>query len=155
MTKDQFQWILFLLALLTTIGFQVLSNFANDYGDGIRGIDKGRSGEKRMVASGAIHFKQMKKAMIITTVFTLITALFLIYFAFGKNHFTYSLTFFLPGIISIVAAIKYTVGKSAYGYSGYGDVFVLFFGLLSVVGSHFFLPKKLNFIFYLHFPLEC
>ena len=56
-TKGQFQWILFLLALLTTIGFQVLSNFANDYGDGIRGTDKGRSGEKRMVASGAIHFK--------------------------------------------------------------------------------------------------
>ena len=149
-TKDQFQWILFLLALLTTIGFQVLSNFANDYGDGIRGTDKGRSGEKRMVASGAIHFKQMKKAMIVTTVFTLITALFLIYFAFGKNHFTYSLTFFLLGIISIVAAIKYTVGKSAYGYSGYGDVFVfVFFGLLSVVGSHFLFTKEIEFYIFL------
>ena len=150
MTKDQFQWILFLLALLTTIGFQVLSNFANDYGDGIRGTDKGISGEKRMVASGAIHFKQMKKAMIVTTVFTLITALFLIYFAFGKNHFTYSLTFFLLGIISIVAAIKYTVGKSAYGYSGYGDVFVfVFFGLLSVVGSHFLFTKEIEFYIFL------
>ena len=149
-TKGQFQWILFLLALLTTIGFQVLSNFANDYGDGIRGTDKGRPGEKRMVASGAIHFKQMKKAMIVTTVFTLITALFLIYFAFGKNHFTYSLTFFLLGIISIVAAIKYTVGKSAYGYSGYGDVFVfVFFGLLSVVGSHFLFTKEIEFYIFL------
>ena len=149
-TKDQFQWILFLLALLTTIGFQVLSNFANDYGDGIRGTDKGRPGEKRMVASGAIHFKQMKKAMIVTTVFTLITALFLIYFAFGKNHFTYSLTFFLLGIISIVAAIKYTVGKSAYGYSGYGDAFVfVFFGLLSVVGSHFLFTKEIEFYIFL------
>ena len=132
------------------IGFQVLSNFANDYGDGIRGTDKGRPGEKRMVASGAIHFKQMKKAMIVTTVFTLITALFLIYFAFGKNHFTYSLTFFLLGIISIVAAIKYTVGKSAYGYSGYGDVFVfVFFGLLSVVGSHFLFTKEIEFYIFL------
>ena len=149
-TKGQFQWILFLLALLTTIGFQVLSNFANDYGDGIRGTDKGRPGEKRMVASGAIHFKQMKKAMIVTTVFTLITALFLIYFAFGKNHFTYSLTFFLLGIISIVAAIKYTVGKSAYGYSGYGDAFVfVFFGLLSVVGSHFLFTKEIEFYIFL------
>ena len=149
-TKDQFQWILFLLALLTTIGFQVLSNFANDYGDGIRGTDKGRPGEKRMVASGAIHFKQMKKAMIVTTVFTLITALFLIYFAFGKNHFTYSLTFYLLGIISIVAAIKYTVGKSAYGYSGYGDAFVfVFFGLLSVVGSHFLFTKEIEFYIFL------
>ena len=42
------------------------------------------------------------------------------------------------GIGSIGAAIKYTVGKSAYGYSGFGDVFVfIFFGLVSVVGSNF------------------
>ena len=60
------------------------------------------------------------------------------YEAFGKDNFGYSLLFFGLGLASIVAAIKYTVGKSAYGYSGYGDVFVfLFFGLLSVVGTSF------------------
>ena len=150
MSKDQFQWTLFILALLTTIGFQVLSNFANDYGDGVRGTDEKRSGEKRMVALGAIRPKQMKKAMIITTTSTLIIALFLIYFSFGKDNLTYSVIFFLLGVLSIIAAIKYTVGKSAYGYSGYGDAFVfIFFGLLSVVGSYFLFTKEIEFYIFL------
>jgi 1,4-dihydroxy-2-naphthoate octaprenyltransferase len=137
---------IFWLAILTTIGFQVLSNFANDYGDGIKGTDEHRKGEARMVASGAITPKQMKFAMIITTAATLIIALFLIYVSFGKENFGYSVLFFLLGIASIAAAIKYTVGNTAYGYSGFGDLFVfVFFGLLSVVGSYFLFTKQLNF----------
>jgi 1,4-dihydroxy-2-naphthoate octaprenyltransferase len=74
----------------------------------------------------------------------------LIYIAFGKENFTYSILFFLLGLASIVAAIKYTVGKSAYGYSGFGDVFVfLFFGLLSVVGSYFLYTKQIDFKIFL------
>ena len=141
---------IFWLAILTTIGFQVLSNFANDYGDGIKGSDKNRTGEARMVASGAISPKQMKQAMVITTIITLLIALALIYVAFGKENFGFSILFFALGIASIAAAIKYTVGKSAYGYSGFGDVFVfLFFGLLSVVGSYFLYTKNINFKIFL------
>jgi 1,4-dihydroxy-2-naphthoate octaprenyltransferase len=137
---------IFWLAILTTIGFQVLSNFANDYGDGIKGSDKNRTGEARMVSSGAITPKQMKSAMIITTIITLIIALLLIYVSFGKENFGYSILFFGLGVASIAAAIKYTVGNSAYGYSGFGDVFVfLFFGLLSVLGSYFLYTKHINF----------
>ncbi|WP_439131676.1 1,4-dihydroxy-2-naphthoate octaprenyltransferase [Polaribacter sp.] len=136
----------FWLAILTTIGFQVLSNFANDYGDGIKGSDKNRTGEARMVSSGAITPKQMKMAMIITTIITLIIAVLLIYVAFGSENFGYSILFFGLGIASIAAAIKYTVGNTAYGYSGFGDVFVfLFFGLLSVVGSYFLYTKTIRF----------
>ena len=145
-----YQSPVFWLAILTTIGLQVLSNFANDYGDGIKGTDQEREGEARMVASGAITPKQMKNAMIVTTILTLITALLLIYLAFGKDNFGYSVLFFLLGIASVAAAIKYTVGKSAYGYSGYGDVFVfIFFGLLSVVGSYFLFTKEINFYIFL------
>jgi 1,4-dihydroxy-2-naphthoate octaprenyltransferase len=141
---------IFWLAILTTIGFQVLSNFANDYGDGIKGSDKNRTGEARMVSSGAITPKQMKMAMIITTIITLIIALVLIYVAFGSENFGYSILFFFLGIASIAAAIKYTVGNSAYGYSGFGDVFVfLFFGLLSVVGCYFLFTKYINFEIFL------
>ncbi|MGC6284867.1 MAG: 1,4-dihydroxy-2-naphthoate octaprenyltransferase [Polaribacter sp.] len=141
---------IFWLAIATTIGFQVLSNFANDYGDGIKGSDKNRSGEVRMVASGAISPSQMKSAMIITVIITLVVALGLIYQAFGKENFIYSILFFVLGIASIVAAIKYTVGNSAYGYSGFGDLFVfLFFGLVSVVGSYFLFTKQLNFEIFL------
>jgi len=136
---------IFWLAILTTIGFQVLSNFANDYGDGIKGSDKNRTGEARMVSSGAITPSQMKLAMIITTIITLIFAIFLIYIAFGSENFGFSILFFGFGIASVAAAIKYTVGNSAYGYNGFGDVFVfLFFGLLSVVGSYFLYSKEIN-----------
>ena len=141
-----FNWLIFLLAIITTIGFQVISNFANDYGDGIKGTDAIRTGEKRMVSSGKISPKQMKLAIIITAILTIITALFLIYSAFGASNFWYSLLFFLLGITSVIAAIKYTVGNSAYGYSGFGDVFVfVFFGLLSVLGSYFLFTKEIHF----------
>lgn len=131
-------WRIVVLALLTTLGLQVLSNYANDYGDGVKGTDANRIGEKRLVAAGVITAEQMKKAVIITAVLTFIIALLLIYVAFGKENFALSLIFILLGIGSIGAAIKYTVGKSAYGYSGFGDVFVfIFFGLVSVVGSNF------------------
>lgn len=126
------------LALLTTLGLQILSNYANDYGDGIKGTDANRIGEKRMVAAGVITANQMKKAVIITASITLVLALLLIYVAFGKENFALSMIFILLGIGSIGAAIKYTVGSNAYGYNGLGDLFVfIFFGLVSVLGSNF------------------
>lgn len=138
-------YTIFTLAILTTICLQVLSNFANDYGDGIKGSDKNRTGEARMVASGEITPKQMKRAVIFTALFTLCIALLLIYISFGKKNFGYSILFLCLGVAAIIAAIKYTVGKSAYGYSGLGDVFVfLFFGLLSVVGTYFLYTKTIN-----------
>lgn len=141
---------IFVLSILTTIGFQVLSNFANDYGDGIKGTDDDREGEQRMVASGIISPKQMKNAMIVTAIITLLLALCVIYVAFGSENFRYSILFFFLGITSIIAAVKYTVGKSAYGYAGLGDVFVfLFFGWLSVVGSYFLYTKHINFDIFL------
>lgn len=131
-------WRIVVLALLTTLGLQVLSNYANDYGDGIKGTDANRIGEKRLVAAGIITAQQMRKAVIITAILTFIVALLLIYVAFGKENFALSLIFILLGIGSIGAAVKYTVGKGAYGYSGFGDVFVfIFFGLVSVIGSNF------------------
>ncbi len=134
---------IFWLAIVTTIGFQVLSNFANDYGDGIKGTDVNRKGEQRMVASGVISAKQMKQGMIVTAVCTLMIALGLIYIAFGNKHFLLSILFFILGLLSIIAAIKYTVGKKAY--TGFGDVFVfLFFGLLGVLGSYFLYTKLLQ-----------
>jgi len=139
-------YLIFILAILTTIGFQVISNFANDYGDGVKGTDnENRIGPKRALQSGTISPKQMLKAIIITSIITFVIALALIYVSFGKNNFLYSAIFFILGIASIGAAIKYTMGKNAYGYSGFGDIFVfLFFGLLSVVGTYFLYTKQLN-----------
>jgi len=146
-----FNWIICLLALLTTIGFQVISNFANDYGDGVKGTDnEDRIGPKRAIQSGAISPKQMLKAVIISIVITLIFAISLIYISFGKDDFLNLIIFFLLGVASIAAAIKYTMGKKAYGYSGFGDLFVfLFFGLLSVCGSYYLYAKQLDFTIFL------
>ena len=145
-----FDWTIFTLSILTTIGFQVLSNFANDYGDGVKGTDSTRIGEKRMVGSGKLSPSQMKLAIILTTTITFNLSLFLIYHSFGMSHLGYSIVFFILGISSIVAAIKYTVGKTAYGYSGFGDLFVfVFFGLLSVVGSNFLVTKTMDFTIFL------
>ncbi|WP_010522522.1 1,4-dihydroxy-2-naphthoate polyprenyltransferase [Aquimarina agarivorans] len=136
---------IFIGALITTVGLQVLSNFANDYGDGVKGTDNNdRIGPKRALQSGAISAKTMKKGIIITALITLAAALILIYVAFKNTNLGYSLLFVALGVSSIIAAIKYTVGKSAYGYNGLGDIFVfLFFGLLSVMGSYFLYAKQL------------
>ncbi len=150
-TNGFFDWKIFVFAMLTTVGLQVISNFANDYGDGVKGTDnEDRVGPKRALQSGEITPKQMKNAIVITTVFTLIVAVILIYLSFGKDNFLYSLMFFVLGLLSIMAAIKYTVGKNAYGYYGFGDVFVfLFFGLLSVCGSYFLYTKTLDITIFL------
>ena len=143
--KGYFDIYIFSFACLTTLLLQVLSNYANDYGDGVRGTDAKRQGENRMVASGIISPKQMKIGMIITGIITFFLATILIFMAFGNENFIISFIFFNLTIVSIIAAVKYTVGKKAYGYSGLGDVFVfLFFGLLSVLGSYYLFTHTLN-----------
>lgn len=140
-------WLIFGLAFLTTLGLQVLSNFANDYGDGVKGTDnKDRVGPQRAIQSGAITPEQMKKGIIIVSVATLIIAVALIYASFGKDNFGFSLFFFVLGLAAITAAIKYTVGKSAYGYRGLGDLFVfIFFGLVSVLGTNFLFEQAVDY----------
>lgn len=135
----QFSLIIFILALLTTLGLQILSNFANDYGDGIKGTDnEDRVGPVRAMQGGLLSEKELKKGMLITAILTLLLACILIYFAFRGQHFGISILFFILGVSAIAAAIKYTVGKSAYGYKAMGDLFVfLFFGLLSVIGGYY------------------
>ena len=146
-----FNWMICVLALLTTIGFQIISNFANDYGDGVKGTDnEDRIGPKRAIQSGEISPDQLLKTIKITSFLTLIIAILLIYIAFGKDDFINLAVFFVLGITSIAAALKYTMGKRAYGYSGFGDFFVfLFFGLLSVCGSYYLFTKQLDFTIFL------
>jgi 1,4-dihydroxy-2-naphthoate octaprenyltransferase len=144
--QNKFNGLIFVLAVGTTIGFQVLSNFANDYGDGVKGTDnEQRVGPARALQSGAISPSQMLKGIFVTIFLTLFMALALIFVSFGIENLGYSVLFFVLGIASIVAAVKYTMGKNAYGYSGLGDVAVfLFFGLLSVVGSEFLYTQEWN-----------
>jgi 1,4-dihydroxy-2-naphthoate octaprenyltransferase len=137
---------LFWWAIATTIGFQVLSNFANDYGDGVKGTDAQRKGEARMVASGFISARQMKRGVWITGLLTFLSATIVVFMAFGQQDFILSFLFFNLTLLAIWAAVRYTVGGGAYGYSGWGDLFVFaFFGLLAVLGSSVLFIKQIDF----------
>lgn len=144
---DVFSWKVFWFAVITTLGLQVLSNFANDYGDGIKGTDsKNRLGPQRAVQSGAITPHSMKNAIVITAVLTLISAILLIYFAFKNSYFGYSIFYLALALLAIGAAIRYTVGKTAYGYRGLGDLFVfVFFGFVSTIGVYFLHAKQISY----------
>ena len=148
MSQGMFNWKIVVFALLTTLGLQILSNFANDYGDGVKGTDnKDRVGPMRAIQSGVISPAAMKKAMVLTSAITLLFAVLLIYFAFKDHYLLYSFIFFVLGILAIASAIRYTVGKGAYGYRGFGDVFVfIFFGLVSTFGVYFMFSKSIDWL---------
>jgi 1,4-dihydroxy-2-naphthoate octaprenyltransferase len=148
MSQGMFNWNIVTFALLTTLGLQILSNFANDYGDGVKGTDnKDRVGPMRAIQSGMITPNAMKKAIGLTAVITLTFAVLLIYFAFKESYLLYSLFFLMLGIVAIASAIRYTVGKGAYGYRGFGDLFVfIFFGMVSTFGVYFMFSKNMDWL---------
>lgn len=127
-------WWVMILALLTATGLQILSNFANDYGDFKKGTDTKANRTDRAMASGKINENQMKKALWVLGVITLLLGVSLISIS-GLFESKNGVFMLLTGLVAIAAAINYTMGKRAYGYSGFGDVFVLiFFGLVPVLG---------------------
>ena len=148
MSQSMFNWKIVIFALSTTLGLQILSNFANDYGDGLKGTDnEDRVGPKRAIQSGVITPAAMKRALVITSILTLISAILLIYVAFKDHNLGFSLFYLGLGILAIASAIRYTVGNSAYGYRGYGDIFVfVFFGLVSTLGIYFMFAKEMDWL---------
>jgi 1,4-dihydroxy-2-naphthoate octaprenyltransferase len=142
---------IFILACITTICLQVLSNLANDYGDSKKGTDnEKRIGPLRAVQSGEISLDAMKNGVIIASILSFISGLALLYVAFGWQYMIYTLLFIVIGVGAIIAAIKYTVGKNPYGYNALGDLFVfLFFGIVGVIGVSFLYIKGFRILFLL------
>ena len=141
---ENWDWRIFALAMLVTLLYQVLSNFANDYGDGVRGTDRFRdkNAEKRAIASGIISVKQMKMAVISTAILAMIMTIGLLYTAFFSYYILEFYVFIGLGILCILAAVGYTIGEKPYGYLGLGDIMVfIFFGWISVGGSYFLFTK--------------
>lgn len=144
-------WDIIVLAITTTLFLQILSNLANDYGDGVRGTDNdNRVGPKRTIQSGAISPKEMKIGIIVFILLSFTSGIWLIFASLGSN-WDIGILFLLLGIAAIAAAIKYTVGKRAYGYSGLGDIMVfLFFGPVAVIGTYYLVVH--NFSWYIALP---
>ena len=109
-------WLTFALAMCTTLCLQILSNLCNELGDAQKGTD-------------------------MIWLFISLCVLFgigLIYSAFGSLWSYQSLGFMGLGLLAIVGAITYTLGKHSYGYIGLGDLGVfVFFGLVSTLGAYY------------------
>lgn len=136
---NKFRWPVLALAALTTLLLQVLANMANDYGDFVNGKDTaGRIGPRRMVQAGEISPRAMLAGVGAAAVLCGISGAALIYTAAKGAGAAPMLVFGLLGLSAIAAAVKYTVGKNPYGYSGWGDAFVfIFFGLVGVLGTYY------------------
>ncbi|WP_372752175.1 1,4-dihydroxy-2-naphthoate polyprenyltransferase [Labilibaculum sp.] len=146
-----FRLKIFILATLTTLFLQILSNLANDLGDSISGADnEERVGPQRAVQSGLISKKEMIRMVIVFVLLSLASGIYLLWEGMQLLSFTQAIVMLGIGILAIGAAINYTVGKNPYGYTGFGDLFVfLFFGLVGVLGTYFVHTGSLNWMLFL------
>lgn len=133
-----FSWCIAILCLLSVLLLQILSNMANDLGDSQKGTDnEQRTGPLRSVQSGSISPKEMKQGIVVCILLALASGLTLLFHSFEQIDYAFVLILAI-GLAGIVAAIKYTVGRKAYGYYGLGDVFVFFFfGCIPVSIAYF------------------
>ncbi|MDD2982866.1 MAG: 1,4-dihydroxy-2-naphthoate octaprenyltransferase [Crocinitomicaceae bacterium] len=138
--------LIFGFAMLTTVLFQILSNLANDLGDSLKGTDNlDRVGPTRAVQSGKISMREMKNAVILFSILSIISAVALIFISSEGKGSSFFVFYLILALLSIFAAITYTIGKKAYGYNGLGDVFVfIFFGLVSTIGVYNLYPERID-----------
>jgi 1,4-dihydroxy-2-naphthoate polyprenyltransferase len=144
--EQKFDWTILILSILTATFLQILSNLSNDYGDSVHGADsESRVGPKRAVQAGHISSASMKKAIWLFSILSLVTGITLLIVAIKFSPVNF-LILFLIGLLSIVAAIKYTAGDNPYGYAGLGDISVfIFFGLVGVLGTYYLQAQSLSF----------
>lgn len=137
--QGNFKWSVFILAILTTLFLQILSNLANDYGDTVHGIDnEKRLGPVRVMQSGLVSRSEMKWMISLFVILALTSGTLLIFTGLKHIGWKTIALFFILGFSAIFAAIKYTIGKNPYGYIGLGDVFVfLYFGIVGVAGTYY------------------
>lgn len=138
------QWLVFVLSLWVALALQILSNLANDYGDGIKGTDNERdaASPQRLTSQGYFNPARFRQLIYAWAGFTFACGVGLIYVGFDSlRDFLLFLAF---GIIAIIAACAYTMGKRPYGYRAMGEVAVLvFFGWLGVLGSAYLQTQTL------------
>ncbi len=116
------------LCLLVAVALQVGVNYANDYSDGVRGVDKDRRGPVRLTASGLKAPAAVKRAAFLALGVAGAAGAAL---AVAVNPWMLAL-----GAASIAAAALYSGGPKPYASAGMGEVMVfVFFGLVATCGS--------------------
>lgn len=136
---------IFCLALFTTLCLQIISNLSNEVGDMQKGTDNSnRLGPIRALQSGALSFQDYYRMIGLFIALSLLSGITLILLSFKEILRYDSILMFVLGGASIIAGIKYTMGKKPYGYQGLGDIFVfVFFGWVSTLGSFFLMTHKI------------
>lgn len=140
------KWVVFALAICTTLSLQILSNLCNELGDAQKGTDADQHGRAAYgMQSGKITERQMKAMIWLFLGLCILFGIALIYTAFGTLFNIQSLGFIALGLLAIIGAVTYTLGKHSYGYIGLGDLGVfLFFGLLSTMGAYYLQTQTIN-----------
>ena len=139
-------WCVFGLAILTTLSLQILSNLSNELGDAQKGTDTDQhEREAYGLQAGTMTEKQLKNMIGLFIGLSVLFGLLLIYSAFGTLLCVQSILFMGLGLLAIIGAMTYTLGKHSYGYLGLGDLGVfLFFGLLSTIGAYYLQTQQVT-----------
>ena len=131
-------WLVTLLCVCVGVLLQIAVNYANDYSDGIRGVDEGRGGSEkktkkpmRLTASGLVPAKHVLVAAVVSALLACVCGLVAVVLS-------QAWWLLLVGVLCLLAGWFYTGGKHPYGYVGLGEVGVfLFFGLAAVLGTEY------------------
>ena len=145
-SKVLFNWGTIIFLFATTVCLQILSNLSNELGDVLSGNDnEDRVGPEYGLNSGEMSLADMRKLILTFTFLCMIFGIFMILCSFGTLLKLEPICLLILGACAIVAAMKYTLGKSPYGYKGLGDIFVfIFFGLVSVMGAYYVIAHSLD-----------
>ena len=127
----ELSWVRFVLALLVALSLQVAVNYANDWFDGVKGVDRAdRLGPRRAVASGLVTAGAMRTATFVALGVAAAAGVVLTAMVGWE--------LLLVGVLAILATLGYSGGSRPYASRGLGEVMVfVFFGLVATVGSQY------------------
>lgn len=138
-------WLVTLLCVCVGVLLQIAVNYANDYSDGIRGVDEGRGGSEkktkkpmRLTASGLVPAKHVLVAAVVSALLACVCGL-------AAVVLSQAWWLLLVGVLCLLSGWFYTGGKHPYGYAGFGELSVfLFFGLAAVLGTQYALSGSVS-----------
>lgn len=139
-------WLVFALAICTTLSLQILSNLSNELGDALKGTDSAQQEREAYgLQSGALTEQSIRRMIGLFIGLSVLFGSALVWVALPL----WSAAFFVflgLGLLAIIGAMTYTLGKHNYGYKGLGDIGVfLFFGLLSTMGGYYLQTQTMTY----------
>jgi len=127
-----------LLALVVAVALQIAVNYANDYFDGVSGVDTAaRLGPRRLVASGLAPAGAVAAAAIVMVCIAAVAGVVL---ALLTTPWLIA-----AGALAVLALVLYSGGPKPYAASGLGEISVfVFFGLAATCGTAFVQHGRLD-----------